>query len=299
MCIAIFKAEKKRISKASLEMSFMNNPDGAGFAFANGGRVHIRKGYMTFADFWEVYSHKQHLPCAIHFRLSTHGGVSKINCHPFRISEGVAMIHNGVIPDQKTDSKTSDTRAFVRDIAQPAYQHSWKFLYSQYGQKLLSSIIGKSKLVFLNRRGRAVIINEKKGHWSKGVWYSNDTYKRERGFKVKQTKPLRGLSSTSTATSNDILGYHNRTPKGWVPKDYHETCGLSPNDLHYEPEVDQLEELLSQEADGHLEQAQESYAKRRYDKQMIAKGFSIMDEDGNEVEEEYPEDIRDGMKEFQ
>jgi hypothetical protein len=42
---------------------------------------------------------------------------------------------------------------------------------------LIEGRIGYSKLVFLDRHGNHKIMNEHKGTWDDGVWYSNDSYK--------------------------------------------------------------------------------------------------------------------------
>jgi hypothetical protein len=42
--------------------------------------------------------------------------------------------------------------------------------------ELVEGRIGYSKLVFLDRHGNHKIMNESKGIWDDGVWYSNDSY---------------------------------------------------------------------------------------------------------------------------
>ena len=42
---------------------------------------------------------------------------------------------------------------------------------------LIESRIGYSKLIFLDRHGNHNILNESKGVWDDGVWYSNTSYK--------------------------------------------------------------------------------------------------------------------------
>jgi hypothetical protein len=55
MCIAIYKPKGEEVSKDRLRNSFNRNPHGAGFAFAEGaGKVHIRKGFFTFDQFWKA-----------------------------------------------------------------------------------------------------------------------------------------------------------------------------------------------------------------------------------------------------
>ena len=41
---------------------------------------------------------------------------------------------------------------------------------------MINLAIGESKVVVMSGDGKAVLFNEKKGHWDKGVWYSNHSY---------------------------------------------------------------------------------------------------------------------------
>jgi hypothetical protein len=48
MCIAVYKrVGVKMPSDKILETCFENNSDGAGYMFAHGGKVNIKKGFMT------------------------------------------------------------------------------------------------------------------------------------------------------------------------------------------------------------------------------------------------------------
>ena len=93
MCIAIYSLKGTDIpSEDILKTCFLNNPDGAGFAFNKGGKVHIVKGFMDYKGFMAAFKKydaefgfKQR-GVLIHFRIATHGGVNVGCCHPFPIS---------------------------------------------------------------------------------------------------------------------------------------------------------------------------------------------------------------------
>ena len=55
MCIAILKPEDKVLSKDTLEECWNSNPDGAGFMYAENGKLHIHKGLMSFSSFYRAY----------------------------------------------------------------------------------------------------------------------------------------------------------------------------------------------------------------------------------------------------
>ena len=97
MCLAIYKPAECMPDWGALEEGFQSNDDGAGFAAVADGKVIVSKGHFTFDDFREAYLPYQHLQSAVHFRWATHGKTDVLNCHPFRISDETALIHNGVL----------------------------------------------------------------------------------------------------------------------------------------------------------------------------------------------------------
>ena len=51
MCIIVVKPSSVVVSRSILENCFANNPDGAGYMFANEGKVLIKKGFFDFGEF--------------------------------------------------------------------------------------------------------------------------------------------------------------------------------------------------------------------------------------------------------
>ena len=176
MCLAIYKPKGVTISKSYLHNGFSENRDGAGFAFANRGRVEAYKGFTSFRDFWQAIKPLQGKhSMLIHFRLATHGDKSDSNVHPILINHGrVAVIHNGML-QIKTTGSDSDTVTFARQVLQPCFERfNWKDATLKY---LVETSIGAyNKIACLNHKGDAVIYNEQSGHWHKGAWYSNNGY---------------------------------------------------------------------------------------------------------------------------
>ena len=187
MCIAIVKPKGSTIpTKETLKTCWEHNPDGAGFCFNNGKRVIIHKGYMTFDEFYNALkiSDKLHnlktRDVAIHFRISTSGGVKPQNTHPFAISNNMddlikthskcngAFIHNGIISGYG-DKQYSDTMYYVTDIIS-----NIKDL--EHSQKLIDRLATEkhSRFAILTRNG--FILG---GDWVKdnNIFYSNTTYK--------------------------------------------------------------------------------------------------------------------------
>ena len=177
MCIAIYKPQDKKISKKVLQRCYDANPDGAGFMFAEDKELHLHKGYFKFDEFYKEYKEHESKQALIHFRIKTHGKLDKENCHPFLVNNGLGFIHNGIISGYG-DDKLSDTIQFNNAILKKIVaKHGNMGLFDDPMVELIENVIGYSKLVFLDRHGNFNIMNEEKGHWYNGVWYSNDSHK--------------------------------------------------------------------------------------------------------------------------
>lgn len=174
MCIAIVKPKDKTIPKETLRTCCDNNPDGMGFAFCKDGKIYIRKYLDDFEKFYKDYSKVETTsPMLIHFRIATHGGVNMDNCHPFKLNNHMALIHNGIISGYGDKESKSDTRDFIDKVIGKISYKQWKnpaFL------ELVGNAIGYSKFGILDTEGNAYIVNESKGYWTDGVWYSNKSY---------------------------------------------------------------------------------------------------------------------------
>lgn len=194
MCIAIYSLKGTDIPREDiLKTCFLNNPDGAGFAFNKGGKVHIVKGFMDYKGFMAAFKKydaefgfKQR-GVLIHFRIATHGGVNVGCCHPFPISSNekqlkksktisdYAVIHNGIIfltADKK--SPLSDTMLFIRDyLTKIGSNRNW--FYNKKNTELIYELID-SKMAILNGKGD-ITATEGFHKGEDGNYYSNTSYK--------------------------------------------------------------------------------------------------------------------------
>ncbi len=178
MCIAIYKPKGIAIKRSTLLNCNLNNPDGAGYMYVDEGKLHIKKGYFTFAEFWYDYSRDaekyRKSPFLIHFRIATSGLLDNTNCHPFRISKTTGFIHNGIFFDLNNISGLlSDTilfrNRFLRDLPEDWMDNTAICnLIENYVKE------NQSKIVFLNTDMEHWIVGD--GYWSRGAWYSNSTY---------------------------------------------------------------------------------------------------------------------------
>ena len=113
MCVIVAKDRGVALPENdTLHECFNHNNDGAGFAYARGGRVHIRKGFMTWRKFKKGLRRERledRDSIIYHFRIGTSGTTRPHNTHPFPmsssekllratwVSTNCAIAHNGVI----------------------------------------------------------------------------------------------------------------------------------------------------------------------------------------------------------
>lgn len=194
MCIiAIKPAGIKLPATDTIENMWYNNPDGAGFMYATGGTVHIRKGFMALKDFKSAINKLEksvevtNTPIVLHFRITTHGGTAPGNTHPFPVTEKLpllqmtkskaplAVAHNGVIGIKPSQKDISDTMEYITSQLAPLYQLKKDFYRQDAGKKLIYNFI-KSKMAFLDGHGRIETVGDfTRG--DDGLLYSNSSYK--------------------------------------------------------------------------------------------------------------------------
>jgi predicted glutamine amidotransferase len=177
----------------TIENMWYNNSDGAGLMYAKAGTVHIEKGFMTLKDFKKALKRLEKnidttsAPIILHFRITTHGGTSPGNCHPFPITEklpllqmtkcktSLAVAHNGMIDIKPSRKDISDTTEYILSQLAPLYQLKKDFYRQPAGKKLIYNAI-KSKMVFLDGNGRIETVGDFITG-DDGILYSNTSYR--------------------------------------------------------------------------------------------------------------------------
>lgn len=189
MCIIVaVPANVQMPSDDVLKECFRSNPDGAGFMFADGKRVKIRKGFMKWEDFVAALDAEQppkNSGLVMHFRIATHGKVQPSCCHPFPVSAerddlkatsidcrwGVA--HNGIISGRNTNTEWSDSMDFIHSVIVPLARMNPSFIHSSDAIELLEGACD-SKLAIMDNAGDIALV----GNFIEddGVFYSNSSY---------------------------------------------------------------------------------------------------------------------------
>ena len=192
MCIIVAKPMDVAMPDTDTLFScFESNPDGAGFMWADGKSVHIRKGFMTWEDFEEALDaeipgqKRKELAIVMHFRIATHGKVQPMCCHPFPVSSSLedlqrtrcesrfGIAHNGIIQGRTTNDKRSDTMDFVMKVVAPLAKMNANFMRNSHALDLLEGACG-SKLAILENSGELVTVGDFVE--DEGILYSNTSY---------------------------------------------------------------------------------------------------------------------------
>jgi len=194
MCIiAIKPAGVKTPATETIENCWYNNSDGAGFMYAKDGNVFIEKGFMKLKSLKDALKQLEkkvdvtNTPIVLHFRITTHGGTSPGNCHPFPVTEKLpllqmrkskaplAVAHNGIIDIKPSQKDISDTMEYIISQLAPLYQLKKDFYRHEAGKKLVYNAI-KSKMVFLDGNGYIATIGDFITG-EDGLLYSNNSFK--------------------------------------------------------------------------------------------------------------------------
>lgn len=200
MCILIVKpAGALAPDVDTLANCWINNPDGAGVAYNESGRIVLRKGFDQFDKFARaVASIPTDSAALIHCRISTSGGVCAELTHPYPISNDVkalrktkqvlkplnnahthAVAHNGIFNSVDIIKGLNDTASVVANCLAPlqdAAVASGADIMSDKFDALVTLACGYSnKLAILDECGS---VKRYGSGWifDGGCWYSNDTY---------------------------------------------------------------------------------------------------------------------------
>ena len=193
MCIiAVKPIGEELMERRVLENCFDYNNDGAGLMYNLDGKVYIEKGYMNFKNFYnrlleldkEIGLKDRGL--VMHFRITTSGGTSAQNCHPFSISNDekvlkalnvttdVGVAHNGIIPSYVPKGGTlSDTQLFIKDYLYYIKEENENFLTNPSLLFAIEKTV-QSKLCFLDGEGNITTVG--KFISEDNYLFSNETY---------------------------------------------------------------------------------------------------------------------------
>lgn len=175
MCLLMEQPKGTTLSRAEIADFVKCNPDGAGFAWGDGEKLHIVK-VLAAADVDRVYrASAAGRHAVLHFRMATHGGINLENTHPYRLTRDIAVAHNGVLScGNPVDETRSDTWHLAEYMLKPLAEKTPEMLFTEEYAAVLGALIGSNnKLAFIHADGRVQLVNADSGVWYRERWYSN------------------------------------------------------------------------------------------------------------------------------
>jgi len=179
MCLIFIKPKtaKNYLTHERFINALTNNPHAVGIVYRDNGKVNIQRFVKPEANKEEIYNIiKDKEEFAIHFRYATHGILNLTNTHPFIVTNGLCMMHNGVMSEFGNLNKDwSDTKNFVEYFLKPYVEEEGiGVVQNKDFKEDLEKVIGAgNKLLFIDKDFNFSIINENAGVWREGCWLSN------------------------------------------------------------------------------------------------------------------------------
>lgn len=183
MCLLTVMSPYSTPTREQLMRAACANPHGFGYAIMFDDRIVTGRGLdaaEVIDRFLEIRERCPDTWAMFHHRYTTHGASTKSNCHPFRVGgdADIVLAHNGIIPIDIADGdKRSDTRVFAEDELPSLLE----WLDDDEGFQALEDYVGWSKVAIFSLspklKNNVYIMNEDMGHWDRGIWWSNTSYK--------------------------------------------------------------------------------------------------------------------------
>lgn len=179
MCLIIRKPAGAAWPLEVLRSAARKNPDGIGWMYHDGLQLRVgryvnpnRKAYKR--KLFETAAALVDYEVLLHLRMATHGKVVHANCHPFKVIDGLYMMHNGVLHDEETEGVESDTAAFIRTKLRPLLERDRGLIYTGAFLGLLGGAVGSfNRLVFMDAEGWIGHVNYDEGVMHNDCWLSN------------------------------------------------------------------------------------------------------------------------------
>lgn len=186
MCVIAYKKKDVNLpADSTFESMWNDNPDGAGVMWRDNesGKIKFAKGFMKKKKFkrWLNQNRKwlNESECAFHFRITTNGGTSKGNCHPFvcdasvdsHILSGAAdcvMMHNGVLPVVPRKASISDSAELALRIGR------WEDPVEPMND--IKELFVGNRIIIMSTKGTFFYGDKWEAPLKDGIYYSNNYF---------------------------------------------------------------------------------------------------------------------------
>ena len=177
MCLIIHKPRGAAIAADLLQAAVTLNRDGWGLmGFSPQGDLLLeRHQNVDFDQLLHAERRYRDSEYVLHLRRRTKGGANADNTHPFKVVDGVYLMHNGTLRVETPVAGMSDTWHFVNDVLRPLAQRRQGLLLDNAFHKLLElALRPENKLALLDHpTRRIVLINQAHGAELDGLWLSS------------------------------------------------------------------------------------------------------------------------------
>lgn len=216
MCLIFIKPKNAQnyLTYERFSNALTNNPHAVGIVYRDADGINIErfvKPENFKEEIWNIIKDKEEY--AIHFRYATHGILNLTNTHPFVVTKGLCMMHNGVMSEFGDLNKDwSDTKNFVEYFLKPYVEEEGIGVIKEESfKKDLEKVIGSgNKLLFIDSDFNFTIVNEQAGTWKDGCWLSN-TYSIEPPYSAYYSKfaPTDGTAKTDSYDDYSWSDYYD------------------------------------------------------------------------------------------
>ena len=123
MCVIIYKPKGKSVTFDMVQNSIEGaNDDAFGLMYSEGGRVMVERT-LDMAKVWPMVQARQNQELFLHFRFATHGTKDLSNAHPYKVTKGLYLMHNGIAPVPQWNKTRSDTWHVARLLLNITSRH--------------------------------------------------------------------------------------------------------------------------------------------------------------------------------
>ena len=196
MCLIVVKPKESKsyLNYERFCKALNTNPHSVGILYKKDNKIKVKK-YIKPKDIkkkiFNIIKNKDEY--AIHFRYATHGAIDTKNCHPFRVVDGLYLMHNGILSKYGDMNKNqSDTRNFIDYYLKPIIEkYGIDIIYTEEFKKEVEKEIGLgNKIVLIDKNFNFIIFNENLGTWIDNNWLSNTYSTEEYTFKTYSDKEM-------------------------------------------------------------------------------------------------------------
>lgn len=177
MCVIIHKPQAAAVPADLLDAALALNTDGWGLmGFAADGEPVIERHAETDPQaIRQVLAAHPAGELVLHLRQRTRGNNSQDNAHPFKIADGLYLMHNGTLPLATRVAGRSDTWHLVNDLLRPLHRGYPGLLADPAFLALLElGLKPENKIVLMDAKaGGIAVLNRAHGAEFDGLWLSN------------------------------------------------------------------------------------------------------------------------------